>query len=393
MPDCAVRTYDTTSVSTVVHGIGSVNRIPSLLAELAGTRVVVVSTRSLLEAGGIGLRVAEILGDKLAGIAPPIRSRTPTEDVDAVEDFVRQRRGDSIVAVGGSSVSDGAKLAALRLGGGVPALVVIDGATTNAESGRTEKPIPLIVVPTTLSAGEYRGSAGMVRTGDGSKIMNEDGRLRPAAVVLDPELTIDTPAQLWAASGLKAIDHAAETIWGDRSHPFGDALAADALSRLARSLPRTLEHPEDLTSRLDCMLASWMSISTMSNTLIHLSHSLEHNMGSFWHLDHGVTSCIALPVVMDYLATESPAKVARVARALDASIAADMPDTEAAKAGAAWLEQFIAALGVPRRLRDVLADQSGIEQVARQATLALEYFGYVPPGGEATVLALITRMW
>jgi len=313
--------------------------------------------------------------------------------VEATERFAGNVGGDVLLAVGGSSVSDGAKVVALRLGGGTPGVVVEDGVVRNAPEGRNERPIPLIVAPTTLSAGEYNGSAGMVDESRGSKIMNQDPRLRPAAIVLDPELTLSTPAQLWATTGVKAIDHAAETIWGDRSHPVGDALAVESLRMMARSLPRSLAGSGDLDARMDCMLAAWMSISTMTNTLIHLSHSLEHNIGAYWHLPHGVTSCIALPVVMDYLAGEEPAKVAKVARALDDTVGPEVPDLHAAKRGAEWLAAFIADLGVPSRLRDVLPDLSGLDEVAKQATLALDYFGYVPPGGESVVKDLLQRMW
>jgi alcohol dehydrogenase len=393
MSALAVRSFDTSAVPTVVHGAQSVALVPDLLSRHNSQRVVLVASRSLITGTDLVARLEALLGPRLAGVAPPIRSHTPPADVVSTQRFVTEVRGDALLAVGGSSVSDGAKIAALRLGGGVPAIVVEDGVVTTATQGIDEQPIPLIVAPTTLSAGEYRGSAGMVDEAKGSKIMNEDPRLRPAAVVLDPELTLATPSQLWATTGVKAIDHAAETIWGERSHPIGDALAGDALRRMARSLPRSVADPADLEARMDCMLAAWMSISTMTNTLIHLSHSLEHNMGAYWHLAHGVTSCIALPVVMDYLADESPAKVASVARALDPAAAEQATDLEVAKDGARWLATFIRDLGVPSRLRDVLPDLSGVEDVAQQATLALEYFGYVPPGGEAVVNDLMLRMW
>jgi alcohol dehydrogenase len=376
-----------------VHGAGSIARIPDLLDEQGSRRVVVLSNRSIIDGGDLVSRLETVVGSRLAGVAPPIGAHTPPADVDAIERFVKDADGDALIAIGGSSVSDGAKLIALRSGGGSPAVVVEDGVVTRADVGLGERPIPLIVVPTTLSAGEHRGSAGMVDGRRGVKIMIEDPRLRPAVIVLDPEVTVSTPTQLWATTGLKAVDHAAETIWGTRAHPIGDAIAVDALRRLARSLPRTVQAPDDLEARLDCMLAAWMSILTMTNTLIHLSHPLEHNMGAYWHLDHGVTSCIALPVVMDYLADETPAKVARVARALDTGAAQHGSDLDVAKAGAAWLARFVRELGVPSRLRDVLPNLSGIDDVARQSALALEYFGYVPPGGEGTLKELMTRMW
>jgi alcohol dehydrogenase class IV len=393
MPDSAVRSFDTSAVGVVVHGVGAIGRIPELLDQRGGRRVVLLGSRSVVEDDELVERLRAVLGDRLIGVAPPIGAHTPPADVDAVEQFVRDVGGDALVAVGGSSVSDGAKLVALRAGGGTPAVVVEDGVVTRAEQGMVERPIPLIVVPTTLSAGEHRGSAGMVDGRRGVKVMVEDPRLLPAGIVLDPELVLSTPTQLWVTTGLKAMDHAAETIWGSRSHPVGDAVAADALRRLSRSLPRTLQVPDDLEARLDCMLAAWMSILTMTNTLIHLSHPLEHNMGARWHLDHGVTSCIALPVVMDYLADETPAKVARVARALDPGGSRAGSDLRVAKAGAVWLAGFVRDLGVPSRLRDVLPSLAGIDDVARQSAVTLEYFGYVPAGGETTLKELIVRMW
>ena len=133
----------------------------------------------------------------------------------------------------------------------------------------------------------------------------------------------------------------------------------------------------------------------MTNTLIHLSHALEHCIGGYWHISHGVTSCIALPVIMEYLADLEPHKVARVARALGAVEYQrdESDDRRDALVGAEWLREFVGSLPVPTRLRDVVADFSGAPEVARIATRELAFFGYVPPGGESTIKALLSRMW
>jgi alcohol dehydrogenase class IV len=393
MPDPTVRWFDTTSVPLVLHGIGATKQIARLLEERGHSRVLLVSTRSLIEKTDAVERLGRLFGDRVVAVAPAVSSHTPPADVEAVVEAGREAEADAIVALGGSSVSDGAKIAALRLGGAEPVVTVEEGIARHAESGHGARPIPLIAIPTTLSAGEFRGSAGMVDEARGIKLMCEDPRLRPCAVVLDPEVTLHTPPALWASSGVKAMDHAAETIWGARSHPMGDALSADALRRLARSLPRTVADPTDLDARLDCQIGAWLSIHTMTNTLIHLSHALAHSMGGYWRLEHGVTSCIALPVIMDYLSDLEPTKVAQVARALDPTLGRHRSDAEVAKDGAAWLANFVDALEVPTRLRDVIADFSGLDEVTQKATGELAYFGYLPPGGATTVKDLLSRMW
>ena len=399
MADLSVREFDGSSVPLVVHGLGATKRIAKLLDERGLRRALIVSTQSLLAGGGALSDLQEALGSRTAGIAPPIRSHTPIADVASVTAYCAEVAPDVLVAIGGSSAIDGAKLVALRLAGADPQTVVEEGAVRPRRPNGHLSPVPLIAVPTTLSAGEHRPSAGMADLDHGTKLLCDDPRLLPSAVVLDPALTQHTPAGLWASSGVKAIDHAAETIWGSQSHPVGDALAAEALRRLSRSLPRTVTEPGDLAARLDCQLAAWLSVHTMTNTRIHLSHALEHCIGAYWHISHGTTSCIALPAVMEYLADLEPGKVARVARALGAVRHREgFPKGEAgdrrdALAGATWLRGFIGQLPVPTRLRDVVEDLSAVPDVARIATRELAFFGYVPPGGESTVEALLSRMW
>jgi alcohol dehydrogenase class IV len=239
MIDNAIRTYDPSSVGRVVHGIGAIAEVVTLLDELGSKRLVVATSNSVIERTGLIERLRQLLGDRLVAVAPPIGPHTPALDVAALERTTVEVGGDSVLALGGSSVADGAKIAALRLGGATPRIVVTDGSTETAQRGLSEQPIPLIAVPTTLSAGEFTHGAGMVAEGHGGKVMALDDRMPPWAVIFDPEVTLSTPRELWLSTGVKALDHAAETIWGAQSHPMGDALSAAALTRLTASLAVT----------------------------------------------------------------------------------------------------------------------------------------------------------
>ena len=391
--DTAVRTYDPSTVGRVVHGVGALSQLPALLDEIGSKRLVIVTSKSVTERTDWLGRLRELAGGRLAAVAAPIGLHTPAADVASLEKTGSDVGADAIVAFGGSSVADGAKIAALRLGGATLQTIVSDGVVESATSGLTERPIPLIVIPTTLSAGEYTHGAGMVADGHGRKIVTGDDRLPPWAVVLDPEVTLATPPDLWLSTGVKAIDHAAETIWGDRAHPMGDAISSAALTMLVDSLTVTAKAPQDLEARLQSQLAAWMSVATMKNTSLHLSHVLEHCMGTYWHLGHGITSCVALPTVMDYVNGETPAKVARVARAMRPESGAAADGQHAASETARWLREWIGQLGLPTRLRDVVPDRGGFDEVAEQAILELSFFGYVPAGRAGTVKTLLERMW
>jgi maleylacetate reductase len=382
------------SVARVVHGVGALQLLPNLLDERGCRRVMLASCRSIIETTDLIDRLTALLGDRVAGLADPIGAHTPVSAVDSLEQLGRKIGADAIVAIGGSSVSDAAKVVSLRLAGGRPEVIARDGVSAPGGGSPSTKPPPtLIVVPTTLSAGEYNGGAGMTEGIGGAKIIVLDDRQLPWAVILDPEVSLATPFGLWASTGVKAVDHAAEAIWGARCHPFGDALAATALQLLARSLPRTMEAPNDLSARLDSQIGSWLSIASMKNTQLHLSHLIEHNMGSYWHLSHGITSCVALPTVMAFLADEEPAKVASVAHALGSNVEPGISDRQIGKQGAKWLAEWIKSLGLPVRLRDILKSKEGFSEVAIQTVNELQFFGYVPPKSELAIRSLLEQMW
>jgi alcohol dehydrogenase class IV len=92
--------------------------------------------------------------------------------------------------------------------------------------------------PTTLSAAEYTYGGGVTDEKTLVKSVVSDPRLQPRTVINDPELTLETPEWLWVATGMRALDHAIETIYAKRHHPLSDALGAKAISLLVEHLKR-----------------------------------------------------------------------------------------------------------------------------------------------------------
>ena len=119
-----------------------------------------------------------------------------------------------------------------------------------------------IAIPTTLSAGEFTAVVGITEEQTRVKRAVSDPRLVPRTVYTDPTVTLETPAWLWAASGVRALDHAVETIYSARHHPLSDAAAARGLSLLVEHLPPSLSTSgaEQLEHRLQCQLGAWLSV-------------------------------------------------------------------------------------------------------------------------------------
>src|SRR5580693_7013794 len=153
------------------------------------------------------------------------------------------------------------------------------------------------------TAATTSGSGGETDESTKMKGVVADPRLQARAVILDPALTVETLAWLWASTGMRALDHAVEGAYSTRHQLVTDTLATRAIALLnAHLLPSLQTHgDEELEHRVRCQLAAWLSIFGMSNTRGGISHALGHQIGPMWNVRHGVTSCITLPHVMRFM--------------------------------------------------------------------------------------------
>ena len=147
-----------------------------------------------------------VLGERWAGTCSGIRQHVPSRTVAAATTQARAARADALVAFGGGSPIDAAKIVALELLG----------------DGEPQAAMPQIAVSTTLSAGEFTPFAGITDEETRVKGLRTDPRICPRTVVLDPEVTLSTPHQLWAATGVKAMDHAASVSEPDNLEARGE---------------------------------------------------------------------------------------------------------------------------------------------------------------------------
>jgi maleylacetate reductase len=264
----------------VIHwGSGSVRQLGSELDGLGARRVALVTTRSLL-----GLRLP---------IEPQmtvtIGQHAPIAQVEEAVEKAREAGVNGVVSFGGGSPIDAAKIVAVRL-------------------GTSERGLPHVAVPTTLSVAELAAGAGFTDE-TGTKGGMRDARLLPDVAIYDPELTLHTPIELWLSTGIRALDHAVEGFLADGEHPFNDVMALEAIRRLFSSLPRAKADPKDIDVRAENQLAAWFSFTLPGPSASGLSHVMGKQIGARHGIPHGVTSCLLLPHVMRYLGQSKPLPV------------------------------------------------------------------------------------
>ncbi len=355
---------------TVHWGAGSLaQRLGQELDERNAQRVFVVTTRSVASNTDLGGKLARVLGKRHAGRFAAISQHAPAAAVAAASAAAAEARPDVLLSFGGGSPIDATKAVAFALATG---LDLTDPRA--AEQARHFNPgpnelLPHLSIPTTLSAAELSGLAGFTTEAEHEKVGLRGEALIPRVVFYDAELSLRTPLELWLTSGIRAVDHAVETLLAAGSHPFPDTLALEALRRLQASLSATRSDPDDLAARTESQLGAWFSFTLPGPAAAGLSHTLGKRIGARHGIPHGVSSCLLLPHVMRYLAPHTTPAQARIALALGVDVVG-MPIQKAAECAAEAVAELIQRLDLPRHLAAYGLTAADLEAAARPVASA-----------------------
>lgn len=356
--------YDFTRLETVVFGVGKVEALGRELSRRGAKRALIVTGKTLGQSKLLD-QVKSAAGNALAGVFTGAAQHVPSQTVTELVAEARRVGADAMVSFGGGSPIDTLKNAAWQLMGGRAGSRTIDFASAATTSGSGGE-ILHIAIPTTLSAGEFTPGGGVTDESTKVKGVVADPRLQARAVILDPALTVETPAWLWASTGMRALDHAVEGSYSTRHQLVTDTLASKAIALLnAHLLPSLQTHGDDeLEHRVQCQLAAWLSIFGMSsNSRGGISHALGHQIGPMWNVPHGITSCITLPHVMRLMAGVAADRFAPIAQGFEVRFDPRSPRSSAMEC-ADRTARFIGKFEVPTRLRDVGVPREEISRIA-----------------------------
>jgi alcohol dehydrogenase class IV len=372
--------FNFTRLEKVTFGPGKAAGLGHELERRGLNRALIVTGKTLGRSKLLD-KVTAAAGARLAGVFKGASQHVPSHTVVALVEEYQRAGADCMVSFGGGSPIDTVKNAAWQLMGGRADSRTIDFASAATTSGSGGE-ILHIAIPTTLSAGEFTPAGGV--TDESTKVKGgvADPRLQARAVILDPALTVETPAWLWASTGMRALDHAVEGSYSTRHQLVTDTLASKAIALLnAHLLPSLQTHGDnELEHRVQCQLAAWLSIFGMSsNSRGGISHALGHQIGPMWNVPHGITSCITLPHVMRLMAGVAADRFAPIAQGFEVRFDPRSPRSSAMEC-ADRTARFIGKFEVPTRLRDVGVPREEIsrivgtvlEEVKRANTVGVE---------------------
>ncbi|WP_238365702.1 iron-containing alcohol dehydrogenase [Mesobacterium pallidum] len=284
----------------------------SILAALGASKPLVVVDPVVHK---LGLAGPALDGLAAAGLSAAIFSAfspnpTDTEALAAVE-MARAAGADCVLGIGGGSAMDVAKVVALlsRHPGSlrdysVPRIVDLPA-------------LPVLCIPTTAGTGsEVTRAAVITDAATHEKLLVLGSALLPAVALLDVELTLSCPYRVTVDSGLDALSHALEALVNRNASPYSDGLATQAMRLIGGSLERAARDPGNLAARSDMLFGASLAGMAVSHTSTALIHGMSRPIGAAFHVPHGMSNAMLMPLVTEWSAEAAPEAYARAARAM-----------------------------------------------------------------------------
>jgi alcohol dehydrogenase class IV len=333
------------SFPTAIHfGAGARERVPEHLRAAGIKRPLIVTDKgmaalpitkefeSAIRDGGLDVAVfAGVIGNPTAS------------QVGAGAEAYRAHRADAVIGFGGGAALDVAKAVSLLA---TNAGAILDYAWDNPHKREITRPLPwFIALPTTSGTGSEVGRSAVI-SDDSSHVKKIvfSPALLARAVFADPELTLDLPPAITAATGIDALTHNIESYLAPLYHPMCDGIAIEGVRLAAHALPVAVANGRDLNARTGMMMSSMMGAVAFQKDLGAV-HSCAHALSAVLNLHHGLANALMLDHVMRFNLDSARDKLAELARVSKAGSSAEDFVT--------WLGKLKAQIGIPRRLADV----------------------------------------
>ena len=312
------------SPQRVVFAAGALARIAGETERLGISRALIIATPGSGER--LGARVVAQLGTRAAGLHAKAVIHVPKPVAEGGLAAAREIKADGLIAVGGGSAIGLAKFIARDTG------------------------LPILALPTTYSGSEATPIWGL---SDGDrKMTGRDTKVLPRTIVYDPELTMALPANVTAASAMNAMAHCIMGLWSPERTPVTVSFATEAMRRFGDHLMRVVANGNDIESRSECLIASWLA-GTVLTAGTGLNHKLAHVLGGYG-LPHAETHAVLLPHTTRFNLAANADANGRLAEALRT------------RDPAAMLETMLEGFDIPHRLRDLGLTEAKIPDAAAQ---------------------------
>lgn len=373
----------------ILHGEGSLAALAERIRGKA-KKALIVTDATLVKAGLAGEVKAAL---EKAGMGAVVFDGTHPnpieEDVDKGVEAFRKEGCDALVALGGGSPMDTAKVIRFMVSHPGP-LAQYDDAKGGDKLIVHPMP-PLYAIPTTSGTGSEVGRSGVIiLKATGKKTIFFHPRLIPDIAALEPRLTAGLPAPITAATGIDAFTHCLEAFLVPAFHPMADGIALEGIRLILKHLPIAFADGKNLESRGAMQMAAAMGATAFQKGL-GMIHSLAHPLSARYNTHHGLANALLLPDSLAFLEkqglnAETRAKLERLQGLFrEAGIAKDTLSGSC--------RAFFVSLQVPFGLRNHKVPEADLDPLSQDAIEDTCHASNAVPVKREDMLAVYRAAW
>lgn len=293
---------------TIFYGRGTFQKVGEEAA-IRGKKALIISDHVMNKLGNVNDCVRYL---NESNVGSTVYLDIQTEPIDTyVEEALAQYKEencDLIISLGGGSCIDTAKAVAVLLKNG--------GYIDNYMGGKRlakEKGVPHIAIPTTAGTGSEATDVTVItNTATDVKMMIKQPAFMPTVAIVDSILTILSPKNVTAATGVDALSHAIEAYLSRKAHPMTDVFAMSAMELIVKNIRNAYFNGDDLDAREAMSLGAMQAGIAFSNASVCLVHGMSRPIGAFFHVPHGVSNAMLLPAVLEYSQEECIERLAKL---------------------------------------------------------------------------------
>jgi alcohol dehydrogenase len=349
--------FDYHSSTRLVFGAGKIDTLSELVAELGGSRILLISDPGVIQAGHTERAVTALRQASLeVEVFGNVQENPTTADVAAGCQLAEQFRPDLLVGLGGGSSMDCAK--------GINFIYTNGGEMKDYwGTGKASKPmLPMIAIPTTAGTGSETQSFALISDAETHvKMACGDHKARCAIALLDPTLTLTQPPRVTALTGIDALSHALETFVTTKRSPISLTFSRESWRLLSRYLPRVLNDPGDLEAREGMQIGACLAGLAIENSMLGATHALANPLTSEFDLVHGQAIGILLPHVIRYNGVEVGAWYQELVTDPQVSV------EESCEQLAQFVQGLVTQAGLPTSLSQCDIPRENLSKLADQA--------------------------
>ncbi len=294
-------------------GFAKSQKLGEIIQEVGISKILIVVDYNLMKLGLID-NILEHLKDKNIKftIFSEIKGEPTIKEVDnAIKKLNVTSRFDGIIAIGGGSALDTAKL------------IAVAGKVKNSVKeliGKkiTEPGLVTIMVPTTSGTGSEATPNAIIKNGEENIKQGVIGpALIPDVVILDPGLTLSLPPKITAETGIDAFTHAIECFICNKANLMSNLYALEGIRLISKYLPAAVKDGDDKKARFYTALGSFYGGVAIANSGTGAVHALAYPLGGKYGVPHGLSNAILLADVMEFNSTATPDKFVKIAEMMD----------------------------------------------------------------------------